>query len=148
MPTPPAGAGVFTVVSGAQCATVRAPYLSDAERRRWLAYLPDRPIATESPDPLLQRFLNDDLDEALADDAMPALAPAVLPLAPADIAAIGARIALGHTKTAVVRAMPGYDTRRHREFAAYYERIAADLSAQGLTARRARAAAFAEMPEV
>lgn len=127
--------------------TVRAPYLSDTERRRWLAYLPDQPIAEELPTPLLQRFLNDDLDGAPADAAMPALAPATLPLAPADIAAIGARIALGYTKTAVVRAMPGYDTRRHREFAAYYDRIAADLAAQGLTARRARDGAFAGISE-
>ncbi|KAB8333685.1 hypothetical protein SD80_012185 [Scytonema tolypothrichoides VB-61278] len=51
---------------------------------------------------------------------------------------IGARIALGHTKTTIVRALPGYETRRHREFAAYYDRIAVELSAQGLAGPRAR----------
>ncbi|MEI7772595.1 MAG: FtsK/SpoIIIE domain-containing protein [Chloroflexales bacterium] len=146
LPTPPAGAGVFTVVSGAQCATVRAPYLSDAERRRWLAHLPDRSVAAESPDPLLQRYLDTELEGA--EPAPTAATSVLLPLTPAAIAAIGARIALGHTKTAVVRAMPGYDTRRHREFAAYYERIAADLAAQGLTARRARDAALVGITEV
>lgn len=34
--------------------------------------------------------------------------------------------------------MPGYETRRHREFAAYYDHIAAELSIQGLAGPRAR----------
>jgi hypothetical protein len=145
LPPPPTGAGVFTVVSGEQCVTVRAPYLSDVERRRWLAYLPDRPQVVEpaeSVEPLLQRYLDTAIEEVGPTNEA---ATAPIPLAPADIAAIGARIALGHTKTAIVRGMPGYDTRRHKEFAVYYDRIAADLAAQGLTGRRVRdAAALAE----
>ncbi|MBX0331254.1 hypothetical protein K2Z83_26755 [Oscillochloris sp. ZM17-4] len=134
LPPPPTGAGVFTVVSGEQCVTVRAPYLSDAERQRWLAYLPDRLRAEEPVEPILQQYLDAEFEEVSLDTPIEAL----LPLTPTDIAAIGARIALGHTKTAIVRAMPGYDTRRHKEFAAYHDRIAADLAAQGLTGRRGR----------
>lgn len=138
LPPPPAGAGLFTVVSGEQCVTVRAPYLSDAERRRWLTYLPDKPVATDLADSILQRFLGDELDDVQPRVTFPAAAGTALPLTPADIAAIGARIVLGHTKTAIVRAMPGYDTRRHKEFAAYYDSIAADLAVQGLVPRRVR----------
>lgn len=118
--------------------TVRAPYLRDAERRHWLALLPARRGVEQPADPLLQHYLDVELDAPEAPEELSAPAPTSLSLSPADIAAIGARIALGHTKTAVVRAMPGYETLRHREFAAYYDGIVADLSTQGLAGRRAR----------
>lgn len=44
LPPPPQGAGVFTAIQGRDAVTVRAPYLSTAERRYWLAHLPDRPV--------------------------------------------------------------------------------------------------------
>jgi hypothetical protein len=44
IPPPPTGAGIFTIVSGDDGTTVRAPYLSEAERRRWLAYLPEKEL--------------------------------------------------------------------------------------------------------
>ena len=48
LPGPPDGAGVFCAVCGRQVTNVRAPYLSDAQRRRWLQLLPDRvPVPTE-----------------------------------------------------------------------------------------------------
>lgn len=147
LPAPPVGAGVFTIVSGDQCATARAPYLSDAERRGWLARLPDRRVVEQPAEPLLQRYLDAELDAMEAEEEIPGPAPTSLPLSPADIAAIGARIALGHTKTAIVRAMPGYETRRHREFAAYYDRIASNLAAQGIVARRVRDTALAGQSE-
>jgi hypothetical protein len=34
---------VFTIVSGDQYATARAPYLNDAERQKLFASLPDQP---------------------------------------------------------------------------------------------------------
>lgn len=152
LPAPPAGAGVFTIVSGAQCVTARAPYLPDAERRRWLARLPDRAVAPAPPSAtpvdaagaaaLLQRLVAEPPAPEPAAPPPPA-APqptteAALALSPADIAAIGARIAAGATKTAVVRAMPGYDTRRHREFAAYYDMLYTQLAEWGLIEIRAR----------
>ncbi|EFO80323.1 cell division FtsK/SpoIIIE [Oscillochloris trichoides DG-6] len=119
LPPPPTGAGVFTVVSGEQCVTVRAPYLSDSERRRWLSNIQDRPQAEVPVEPIPQQETETPNETSLT-------------LPPTEIAIIGARIALGHTKTAIVRAIPDYDTRRHREFAAYYERIAAELAGRGV----------------
>ena len=46
-----------------------------------------------------------------------------LGLSPVDLAEIGARIARGETKTEIVRQMPGYTTRQHRQFAAYYDTV-------------------------
>lgn len=147
LPPPPTGAGVFTIVSGNQCVTARAPYLSDAERRGWLARLPDRRGVEQPADPLLQRYLDDALDAVESAGSTPERGPTPLPLNPADIAAIGARIALGHTKTTIVRAIPGYETRRHREFAACYDYIAAALTAQGIDARRVRDATLVGQSE-
>jgi hypothetical protein len=136
LPPPPTGAGVFTVVSGEQCATVRAPYLTDSERQRWLAYLPAR-VEREAPDPVVHRVLSELLDQTIGVE--PSREPAdlsaqgaSLEFTPEEIAAIGARIALGQRKTEIVRRMPGYDTRRHREFAAYYDKLAATLASQHL----------------
>lgn len=147
LPAPPTGAGVFTIVSGDQCATARAPYLSDAERRGWLARLPERCIVEQPVDSFLQRYLDAELDTIEAEKKALGSAPTSFPLGPADIAAVGARIALGHTKTAIVRAMPGYETRRHREFSAYDDRIASDLTAQGIVARRVRDGALVSQSE-
>lgn len=147
LPAPPLGAGVVTIVSGEQCATVRSPYLSDAERRRWLALLPERPHA-----PVLDTASGELLASLIADAntrrstaSFPAEASvsgetapvntddAELPFTTSEVAVIAARIARGETKTEVVRTMPGYGTRRHREFVAYYDRIATTLAEAGLT---------------
>ncbi|NCC34841.1 MAG: hypothetical protein EOM24_22925 [Chloroflexia bacterium] len=56
---------------------------------------------------------------------------AVIPFTISDIARLSARIARGDTKTEIVRSMPGYATRRHREFVGYYDAIAATLAAGG-----------------
>jgi len=45
LPGLPHGRGVFALVQGRQCETVRIGYLDDAQRRHWLARLPDRPLA-------------------------------------------------------------------------------------------------------
>jgi hypothetical protein len=55
-----------------------------------------------------------------------------LGFSPTDIAEIGARIARGEKKTEVVRTMKGYDTRRHREFAAYYDMLYRELGERRL----------------
>ena len=114
----------------------------ERHRAPGLARLPDRRRIEQPADPLLQHYLDAELNttEGEGESESEALgsAPTSLPLSSTDIAAIGARIALGHTKTAIVRGMPGYETRRHREFAAYYDHIASDLSTQGLVGRRAR----------
>ncbi|MBP1466184.1 hypothetical protein EYB53_010750 [Candidatus Chloroploca sp. M-50] len=187
LPPPPTGAGVFTIVSGEQCITTRAPYLSDAERRRWLGLLPDR---LPTPDPgcpeppanaqLYPRHRtpyarsseycttatgtspgaaassgvlpNTAFDGAANGAAHPSdettgefNAPtnpmtaassagdplALLPFTISDIARLSARIARGDTKTEIVRSMPGYATRRHREFVGYYDAIAAILGEEG-----------------
>jgi hypothetical protein len=132
LPAPPAGAGVFTIVSGEQCATARAPYLSDTERRRWLASLPERQL---EPGP--EVVPGDLLASLIADATMQPAAPtpgddaptrqeaadvsagaSALPFSAGEVAVIAARMARGETKTEVVRSMPGYATRRHREFVA------------------------------
>lgn len=41
LPPPPAGAGVFTCIQGREAMTVRSGNLSDDDRARWLARLPD-----------------------------------------------------------------------------------------------------------
>jgi hypothetical protein len=46
LPAPPAGAGIFTAVSGGEAVTVRAGLLDDAQRQRWLARLPAAPAAS------------------------------------------------------------------------------------------------------
>ena len=48
IPSPPIGAGIFTVVSGDDATTVRSPYLSEAERRHWLACLPEKEPAEDA----------------------------------------------------------------------------------------------------
>lgn len=143
LPAPPLGAGVFTIVSGEQCATVRAPYLSDAERRRWLALLPERPqtpVLDAASGALLASLMADAQARSPA-DSLPTVAStrdetaaevAALPFTTGEVAVIAARIARGETKTEVVRNMPGYGTRRHREFVAYYDGIAAALAEAGL----------------
>lgn len=45
LPGLPHGRGVFTLVQGRQCETVRIGYIDDAQRRRWLALLPNQPLA-------------------------------------------------------------------------------------------------------
>jgi hypothetical protein len=55
-----------------------------------------------------------------------------LPFTARKVAVIAVRIARGETRTEVVRAMPGYATRRHREFVAYYAVIAAALDEEGM----------------
>jgi hypothetical protein len=163
LPPPPAGAGAFTIVSGEQCVTARAPYLGDAERRRWLALLPDRPVApapprAAEPEALLAQLIaaegaarsagtttrpmpatgppsvTDPAAMPTADRAVTADAPdsPELPFTAREAAGIAARIARGETKTEVVRAMPGYATRRHREFVAHYDSLAATLADAGL----------------
>lgn len=59
---------------------------------------------------------------------------------PAEIAAIAAQIAQGAKKSKVVPKMPRYDSRRHREFAAYYEMLYSAITEQGITIPKATAA--------
>jgi hypothetical protein len=49
-----------------------------------------------------------------------------------EIALIGAEIARGEKKTNMVRGMPGYDTRKHRLFAAYYTMLYKDLGERAI----------------
>ena len=148
LPSPPVGAGVFTVVSGDEAATVRAPLLRDDERRRWLAQLPDRAPDHEAlladlfatptpPKPAMQPRLApvaaavtlQNAPEMFAGDergfsaSETGFAFSELGLSPVDLAEIGARLARGETKTEIVRQMPGYTTRQHRQFAAYYDTV-------------------------
>jgi hypothetical protein len=67
IPPPPAGAGVFTVVSGQDSMTVRATFIPDEERSRWLSQLPDRAGDREDT---LSRLLKESLAE------IPSLRPA------------------------------------------------------------------------
>jgi hypothetical protein len=164
IPPPPAGAGIFTVVSGDDSTTVRAPYLSEAERRRWLAYLPEKELVaadllsslfatpqtrdgTETtgnmPHAVNSRLENGDhartngaqkiagLQTGFA-AAESVFAISDLGFSPTDIAEIGARIARGEKKTEVVRTMRGYNTRRHQEFAAYYDMLYRELGERRL----------------
>ncbi len=157
LPPPPTGAGIFTIVSGDDCTTVRAPYLSETERRSWLAYLPETAAPAEE---LLSTLIakapahiarTSRVSEAATAEKSAAHLPqkiagsqttfaaaasdfAVcnLGFSPADIAEIGARIARGEKKTDIVRAMRGYDTRRHREFAGYYDMLHSELGERGM----------------
>jgi hypothetical protein len=157
IPPPPTGAGIFTVVSGDDGTTVRAPYLSEAERRRWLACLPEKDLAEDTllsslfdAQPAMAVVSTDESDSfghrlesangvqkfaavqtgfAAAESGF---AVSNLALSPADIAEIGARIARGEKKTDVVRTMKGYDTRRHREFAFYYDMLYRELGERGI----------------
>jgi hypothetical protein len=164
IPPPPTGAGIFTVVSGDDGTTVRAPYLSEAERRRWLAYLPEKELVAadllsslfattqtlagtgmndHAPHAVNSRSENSDHLRANGAQkiagvqttfaaAESVFAISDLGFSPTDIAEIGARIARGEKKTEVVRTMKGYDTRRHREFAAYYDMLYRELGERRL----------------
>jgi hypothetical protein len=157
LPAPPTGAGVFTIVSGDQYATTRAPYLSDAERRRLIATLPDQPVdqtalletlfADAVPGTMAPQLLNgapqpgaqtahqsvtDPASEPTALGGEPDADLTAIPFSAPDIAIIGARIARGETKTEVVKAMPGYTARRHRTFVTYYDMRCCTVPAQSM----------------
>jgi hypothetical protein len=157
LPPPPTGAGVFTIVSGDQYATTRAPYLSDAERRHLIATLPDQPVdqtallATlfadavpasgvppmhDSPPQSSPQAVRQPEPSPTPETRMLGAEPDVdtdpIPFSAPDIAIIGARIARGETKTEVVKAMPGYTARRHRTFVAYYELLYRACATHGL----------------
>jgi hypothetical protein len=157
LPAPPMGAGVFTIVSGDQYATTRAPYLSDAERRHLIATLPDEPVdqtallATlfadavpasgvppmhDSPPQSSPQAARQPEPSPTPETRMLGAVPDVdtdpIPFSAPDIAIIGARIARGETKTEVVKAMPGYTARRHRTFVAYYELLYRACATHGL----------------
>jgi hypothetical protein len=71
-------------------------------------------------------------ESALAAEVADTGGSSELPFTAREVAVIAARIARGETRTEVVRAMPGYATRRHPEFVAYYELIAAALDETGI----------------
>jgi hypothetical protein len=151
---------VFTIVSGDQCVTARAPYLSDAERRGWLAALPDRPqeqgtllpkspvehrkvspgalSGIEYPTVGMAELASAPFAEPEQPDSEVQVNLSItdLPFSSGEIAVIAARIGRGETKTEVVRKMPGYATRRHREFVAYYEALHTVLASAGLVESR------------
>jgi hypothetical protein len=58
---------------------------------------------------------------------------------PAEIAVIAAQLAQGAKKSKVVPKMPKYDSRRHREFAAYYEMLYSAITEQDITIPKATA---------
>lgn len=157
LPAPPVGAGVFTIVSGDQSATARAPYLSDAERRRLIAGLPDQPVdqtaplatlfADAVPGTMVPRLRNvapqsggqaahQPEPSPILETTVPAAElerdAALIPFSASELVVIGARIARGETKTEVVKAMPGYTARRHRTFVAYYELLYRACTTHGL----------------
>jgi hypothetical protein len=157
IPTPPTGAGVFTIVSGAQCMTVRAPYLSDAERRNLIANLPDQPVdqtallatlfADAMPGAVVPHTTGSTLQPSVqtSHQSEPRPTPettvlasephgdaAPIPFSAPELVVIGARIARGETKTEVVKTMPGYTARRHRTFVAYYEMLYRACAEQGV----------------
>jgi hypothetical protein len=157
LPPPPTGAGVFTIVSGDQYATTRAPYLSDTERRNLIAHLPDQPVdqtallATlfadavpgavmpqahaSAPQPNAQTSHHPEPDSTSGTTALEADADAdssPIPFSARELVVIGARIARGETKTEVVKAMPGYTARRHRTFVTYYEMLYRACAEQGV----------------
>lgn len=112
---------MFTIVSEEQCATARAPYLSDAEHRQWLALLPERPYkpapevassdllaslsagATMRPD--ASQLTSD--TPTIPETAVVGTGASELPFSVGEGAVIAARIARGETKTEGVRRMPG-----------------------------------------
>lgn len=68
LPAPPTGAGVFTAIQGRQCWTVRASYLDDIQRQRWLDSLPIKkhlPAPVSAPHSAPQRTEEDDLQALL-----------------------------------------------------------------------------------
>lgn len=70
LPPPPAGAGVFTAISGRDCITVRATKLDSYQRRSLLEQLPEAPprpapvvALSEKDEASLSRLLGDFLEE-------------------------------------------------------------------------------------
>lgn len=68
LPGLPQGRGVFTLVQGRQAETVRLGYLDDAQRRRWLALLPQ---AVKAPASMASRISGGSVSTVSVRDAQP-----------------------------------------------------------------------------
>jgi hypothetical protein len=53
LPRPPIGAGVFTLIAGDMLRTIRAPWMSDEERRQLVKSLPDKSTTPKDEHPTL-----------------------------------------------------------------------------------------------
>lgn len=146
LPGVPDGQGVFTAVHGRNAFTIRAIYVPSAERRTWLARMPNRPqpdtlsnlldqevpATTATNSTIGQQYTNGSSGKHVeatqyTETSFPAeesgFTNFTTPFTPTEIAQIVASIASGKGKTDVIRSMPRYSGRKHKEYASFYDTL-------------------------
>lgn len=117
LPAPPKGAGVFTCVQGRDVVVIRAGYMDDQQRTALLDRLPE--VSKNG----VKSFDTDEKTESVFPAQESDFTSSDVPFSSAEIARIAALIGNGKSKTEVVKAMPGYASRKHAEYVGYYDQI-------------------------